>query len=167
MKPVHCANHNEIFYIMNERVCVHNIVMLHLCSFFSYIYRCMITCFVQIAQSTLGSNGALAWTKPRTHNFRLLVAILWEFHAAVDIIRAMVALGHYYMAVCLSYMDQLRSWNCIGYTLIREPTISNKSHKFLAECVDNRGWVVWEESVIEKIFVEISLQQLTPWQHTV
>lgn len=155
------------FSILWMREFVSIILLCYTCVLFFYIYRCMITCFVQMAQSTSGSNGALAWTKPRTHNFRLLVAILWEFHAAVDIIRAMVALGHYYMAVCLSYMDQLRSWNRIGYTLIREPTISNKSHKFLAECVDNRGWVVWEESVIEKIFVEISLQQLTPWQHTV
>lgn len=52
--------------------------------------------------------------------FKLLVAILQEFHAAVNIIRAMVALGHYYMAVCLSFMDQLRT------------TIPNTSHIFLA-----------------------------------
>lgn len=45
----------------------------------------------------------------------------------------MVALGYYYMAVCLSFMDQLRS------------TISNTWHIFLAERVESKGGVDAED----------------------
>lgn len=48
----------------------------------------------------------------------------------------MVSLGYYNMAVCLSFVGQLRSWNCIGYTLT---TSSKMSPIFLAECVESRG----------------------------
>lgn len=76
-----------------------------------------------------------------THFQALFVALIWEFHAAVNTRKAMVALGHYYMVACLSIMEKLRSWNYIGYTPIREPTVFTVSHRFVAECVERLGRV--------------------------
>lgn len=66
---------------------------------------------------------------------RLLVAVLQEFHAAANIIEGMVALGNYYMVVCSSFMDRLRS------------TISRTSHIFLAGSAESQGGVNAEDYV--------------------
>lgn len=65
--------------------------------------------------------------------FRLLVAVLQEFHASANIIGVMVALGNYYMVVCSSFMDRLRS------------TIPSTSHIFLAESAESQGGVASED----------------------
>lgn len=68
-----------------------------------------------------------------TLTLRLLVAVLQEFDAAANIIGVMVALGNYYMVVCSSFMDRLRS------------TISSTSHIFLAGSVESQGGVNAED----------------------
>lgn len=68
---------------------------------------------------------------------RLLVAALQEFYAAANIVGVMVALGNYYMVVCSSFMDRLRS------------TISSTSHIFLAESAESQG-VVNEDDYVSK-----------------
>lgn len=81
---------------------------------------------------------SLPWKKKEenkrlTFIFRLLVAVLQEFHTAANIIGVIVALGNYYMVVCWSFMDRLRS------------TISSTSHIFLAEKAESQGGVNAED----------------------
>lgn len=82
-------------------------------------------------------NDSVAWVKKKKKKEkalgRLLVAIMQQFHAAANIIGVMVALGNYYMVVCSSFMDRLRS------------TISSTSHIFLAESVECQGGVNAED----------------------